>query len=391
MKIKNKFCGFVDIAPGEKDCEDRRAWQGAPSIARTKGGRLFVAFMSGGIYEPDPRNCIYLVTSDDDGETWSAPVLRLDSIPGRRLRNYEGEVFTDPGGRLWFLWASVPYEEGLAMPTYDQKMDMENDSEYHSLEDQAKTFVSICEDPDADELRFSEPRELFGAVVRNKPLFLSDRWIFSAYLTGARPYYELFITEDEGKTFRPVRIPGRALTRAYDEPALWRTPRGVVACAVRTRQNLFYRSLSYDSGETWTEMIPMTEGASQRPCALTLRSGEVLFIPSIRPNARNGLQILISADGIHFEKTLVLDDRERVSYPEAVEAPDGTVYVVYDRERNNKVKKSLVTGLSEAAKEILFARIPGDVLRTGEVDERTVRARVISKAGINTLKNEFTE
>ncbi len=390
MKIKNRFCDFVDIEPGDRDGEDRRAWQGAPSIARTKGGRLFVAFMSGGIYEPDPRNCVYLVVSEDDGETWSAPILRLDSKPGQRLRNYEGEVFTDPGGRLWFLWACVPYEEGLAMPTYDQKMDMENDSEYHRLENQVRTFVSICEDPDAEELVFGEPRELFKAVVRNRPLFLSDRWIFPAYLAGARPYFELFVTEDEGKTFRPVRIPGRDMTRAYDEPALWQTPGGVIVCAVRTRQNLFYRALSYDRGETWSEPSPMTEAASQRPCALTLRSGEVIFIQSIKPGARNGLQILLSGDGIDFEKTLVLDDRERVSYPEALEDSDGTVYVVYDRERNNKVRKSLVTGLSEAAKEILFARIPGDVLRTGEVNEQTVRARVISKAGINTLKNEFT-
>ena len=69
---------------------------------------------------------------------------------------------------------------------------------------------------------------------------------------------------------------------------------------------------------------------------------------------------------------------------------DKYVYIAYDRERNNKIKKSYVTGLSEAAKEILFAKIPKSALEKGEVTTDTVRAKVISKAGINSLVNKFT-
>ena len=86
--------------------------------------------------------------------------------------------------------------------------------------------------------------------------------------------------------------------------------------------------------------------------------------------------------------TIKLDD-EYPDYPEFVEGKDGTLYVVYDRERNNKIRKSRVTGYSEAAKEILFARIPPEAL-SGGVTADTVRARVVSKAGINTLVNRFT-
>ena len=87
---------------------------------------------------------------------------------------------------------------------------------------------------------------------------------------------------------------------------------------------------------------------------------------------------------------MILDDRERVSYAEFVE-DDKYVYIAYDRERNNKIKKSYVTGLSEAAKEILFARIPREAIDRGEVTEGTVRARVISKARIDALDNRFTK
>ena len=86
-----------------------------------------------------------------------------------------------------------------------------------------------------------------------------------------------------------------------------------------------------------------------------------------------------------------MDDRERVSYPEVVWDEEENLYIVYDRERNNKVRKSLVTGQSEAAKEILFARIPAAAWKSGVITPETVRARIISKAGINSLNNQFTE
>jgi len=39
----------------------------------------------------------------------------------------------------------------------------------------------------------------------------------------------------------------------------------------------------------------------------------------------------------------------------------------------------------------LFAKIPANVLKSGVPDEHTVRARVITKAGINDLNNRYTQ
>lgn len=115
------------------------------------------------------------------------------------------------------------------------------------------------------------------------------------------------------------------------------------------------------------------------------------MIMSIDKKARNGFQLMYSEDGVDFSHVMVLDDRARVSYAEMVEDGDGTLYVVYDRERNNKIRKSIVTGVSESAKEILFARIPRSAWENGTVTPDTVRARVISKARIDELKNIYTE
>ena len=130
--------------------------------------------------------------------------------------------------------------------------------------------------------------------------------------------------------------------------------------------------------------------SSQRPCTFDLPDGSVALIRSIHDKQRNGLKLMRSTDGEHFEDVMILDDRERVSYAEITSDEAGTLYIVYDRERNNKVRKSRVTGFSEAAKEILFARIPRAAWESAAVTPDTVRARIITKARINALDNDLT-
>lgn len=391
MKITNQFAPYANVAPDEHYREESLAWIGAPSIACTRGGRLFVSAMSGGIYEPDPRNCSLLFYSDDNGDTWSSPVLALESSPKDHLRRFELELWISPSGALWCFWAEVPYPVGLSLPTYEQKIDMENDSEYHQLERQTKTYAAVCENPDAEELVFSTPRCLFNAVIRNKP-FVTDsgRWLFPTYITSPREYYEFYYSDDEGKTLHPTRRYGRTLNRAYDEPSFYRMADGKIAAVVRTTPPVYKRMISEDDGLTWSEPQELMPAASQRPCTKNLCDGSVAIIPSLHQKRRDGLRLMRSADGVEFSDCLILDDRERVSYPEIAENGDGTLYIVYDRERNNKVRKSRVTGFSEAAKEILFARIPRVAWESGTVTPDTVRARIVSKARINALDNHLS-
>ena len=384
---------FTVCEPVERYFDENRAWQGAPSIARTKGGRLFVGFMSGGIYEPDPRNCMLLICSEDGGESWSKPILAIETDREKRIRRFEIELWLDPKGALWLFWSQVPYPAGLSLPTYEQKIDMENDSEYHQLEAETEYWAAVCEDPDAEELVFGEPRFLYAASGRNKP-FVTDtgRWLFGSYISSPRDYYQFHYSDDEGKTFKPT-IPAhfRGEGRAYDEPGFYRMADGTLAVILRTTPHMYKRLVSKDNGETWGEAEDLLAAASQRPCVGNLSDGSALFIPSIHHKSRNGLRLMRSEDGREFRELFLLEDRERVSYAELVEDEKGTIYVVYDRERNNKIRKSYITGTSEAAKEILFARIPREAIERGEVTKDCVRARVISKAGINTLVNRYTE
>ncbi len=81
-----------------------RIWQGIPSIERSRGGRLFAAFYSGGIKE-QLGNFVVLLKSDDDGRTWSEPIAA--AYLSERDRCYDPCLWMDPLGRLWFVWSTM--------------------------------------------------------------------------------------------------------------------------------------------------------------------------------------------------------------------------------------------------------------------------------------------
>jgi len=66
---------------------------------------------------------------------------------------------------------------------------------------------------------------------------------------------------------------------------------------------------------------------------------------------------------------LLLDERERVSYPDGVEDDDGTIYVIYDRQRTTE-------------REILMATFTEADVQQGRCMTESCRLKVVvSKAG----------
>lgn len=57
VKCKNEaLAKYIVLNPGGDVSEKHRAWQGCPTIAGTKNGRIFAGWYTGGAFEP----CIYL-------------------------------------------------------------------------------------------------------------------------------------------------------------------------------------------------------------------------------------------------------------------------------------------------------------------------------------------
>jgi hypothetical protein len=76
------------------------------------------------------------------------------------------------------------------------------------------------------------------------------------------------------------------------------------------------------------------------------------------------MAFLSDDDGQTWRRGLMLDEREGVSYPDGFQVPDGTLFIIYDR---NRAKD----------REILLARFTEDDILCGRFASPASRARML--------------
>ena len=125
-----------------------RVWQGIPGIAHTKKGRTFLSFYSGSTTETYGNFAAVIKSDTDTDFTEPIAVAKKSGC----YRCFDPVLWIDPLDRLWFIWNVLPGDE---------------------------VFASICEEPDAEVLCWSEPFCIGRGVMMNKPLVLSSgEWLF---------------------------------------------------------------------------------------------------------------------------------------------------------------------------------------------------------------------
>lgn len=340
-----------------------RRWQGIPGIERTSSGRIFAVFYSGGETEC-MGNYAVVVKSDDDGATFTEPIAV--AYMGEDARAFDAALWIDPLGRLWFIWSVMP---------------------------ESRVEFSICARPDADGLDWSPVRVLGHDIMLNKPIVTSHGdWLFPVAVwkpgltageaggsdgqheTGAHVYR----SRDNGETFvkiGTVDAPGRW----FDEHMLLEKKNGDIEMYIRTTYGIG-RAVSHDGGCTWDEAVDSgLGGPNSRFYIGRLKSGRVLLVNHVDFTGRNNLTALLSDDdGATFTSRLLIDGRDNVSYPDVKQAEDGTIYIIYDRERGAQYDKSI--DYSGYAKEILMARVTEeDILRGGLVSPGSALRMVVSR------------
>jgi sialidase-1 len=302
-------------------------------IERTPKGRLWACWVAGG---DSPKAFFVLATSDDDGNSWSKPRLVIDShsptLP-RERSTLVGNLWTDPTGRLWLF--------------FDQSMDM--------FDGRAGVWATTCDDPDAGTPTWSKPRRLADGVMLNKPTVLkSGEWLAPISLDqrgGFGPFKGLFAeldplrgasvfaSNDRGKTW--VRRGAATFPNPdWHEHMIVERKDGSLWMLGRTAKGIV-QSESTDGGRTWSAATE--PGGIRQPNARfflrRLASGRILLVKhGDRIDAHDG-RVKLSAwlsndEGKSWSGGLILDDRKGVSYPDGFQAPDGTIYVSYDRNRS---------------------------------------------------------
>lgn len=298
---------------------------------RTPGGRLWACWVAGG---DSPDAFFVLASSDDDGETWSKPRVVLDShddsLPTKRSI-LVGNLWTDPQGRLWLI--------------FDQSMDM--------FDGRAGVWVTVCNNPDDDAPSWSTPRRIWHGVTLNKPTVLSNgEWMLPISLDQRPGFREfrgcfreldplrganVFVSTDKGDTWE------RRGVRTFPKPdwhehMIVERKDGSLWMLARTRIGIM-ESESTDAGKTWSEP---TASNIKHPVARfhirRLASGRLLLVKHGEKidthQGRSQLTAWLSDDdGKTWKGGLMLDERTGVSYPDGFQAPDGTIYISYDRNR----------------------------------------------------------
>ncbi len=308
-----------------------------PAITRTLKGRLWNIWFAG---EDGPRAFLLANTSDDDGASWSRPRLVVNAQDPRHLplprSIVMGNVWCDPRGRLHLFFSQ-------SMMHFDGR---------------ASTWEAVCENPDAEQPTWSAPRWIWHGGPHNKPIVRSNgEWLlpvdlerdgygfFGGVFRDLDPVRGLhaFVSTDQGATWQRR---GRAVPRDvnhYAEHMFVERKDGSLWMLIRTSKGLM-ESISTDGGAAWSDPRPTT--TIRQPVARfffsRLASGRLLLVKhgdtvdsyGREAGGRSRLTAFLSDDdGRSWRGGLMLDPRPGVSYPDGFQAPDGTIYIAYDRNR----------------------------------------------------------
>ncbi len=337
--------------PGPEFGEERRFWQGCPTILRSAGGRLYAGWYSGGSREPSPFNYNLLVRSDDGGATWSEPLLVIGSLPEQHIRSIDIQLWMAPDGVAWLFWV--------------QRWDgCETASDPRHL----STWAITSRNLDDDRPLWSKPRCISPGFLRCQPTALRDgRYLLFAY-DWTCDRYAYSESSDQGKSWRR-RLGGKKVPTPFDETMAVELKDGLIRMLARCTGGFLAESYSYDGGKSWTDgALSNLTSTSTRFFFARLKSGALLLVRNDHPAERTNLGAYLSTDeGKSWQGPLPIDGRNHVSYPDAVEGEGGEIYLLHDCCRLGK-------------KEILFSRFTERDIRAGEpVSPGSFIARVISK------------
>jgi sialidase-1 len=342
-----------NISPLPKYDYDQLDYGMTVSIERTPKGRLWASWVAG---EDGPKAFMVVNTSDDNGETWSKPRLVIDSQSENFPRHRSvivGNLWTDPLGSLWFF--------------FDQTMD--------HFDGRGGLWASICENPDAENPEWSEPHRIWHGSMLNKPTVLSTgEWLlpvqllehnkgygpFSNIFPELDPYRgaNVFISSDQGKTFERLSNVKFPNPNWYEHMIVERE-NGALWMLARTSNGIM-ETTSLDRGKTWsTPYMSKINHPVARFHIRRLASGRILLIKHGETidnhEGRSKLTAWLSEDdGFTWKGGLMLDERDGISYPDGKQAPDGTIYISYDRERS-KLGEILMARITE--RDILAGKL----------------------------------
>ncbi len=229
--------------------------------------------------------------------------------------------------------------------------------------------------PGMDEDRPLEKlRKVEGFLSRGIPLMPVNGPIFADLFPELDPYrgVNILVSSDAGTTWqRRATVPSP--NPWWHEPMVVERRDGSLWMLVRNETGVV-ETCSTDQGKTWSPpgLPPKIRHPSSRFHLRRLASGNLLLVKhGATIDAHEGRSQLTAwlsrDDGRSWSGGLMLDERRGVSYPDSTQAPDGTLFIVYDRGRTT-------------CAEILLARLTEQDILAGRLVSPGSRLKVIVRS-----------
>ncbi|WP_154856628.1 sialidase family protein [Cyclobacterium xiamenense] len=300
---------------------DQRRFSGIPSLALTGDGQqMWSVWYAGPSPGEDENNYVVLAHSKDAGNSWEELLVIDPDGPGA-VRAFDPEIWMDPTGRLWVFWAQTIGMDGTEAGVWAMTADLDSEG----------------------GATWSTPQRLTDGIMMCKPTVLrTGEWALPASTwrltdNSAR----MVVSADRGKTWQlkgAIHVP--PANRVYDEHQFVEKKDGRIWALLRTNYGIG-ESYSTDQGARWSPVQPsLFAHPSARFFIRRLHSGNLLLVkhgPLTQRTGRSHLMAFVSRDdGLTWSRGLLLDQRPGVSYPDGQQAEDGTIHLVYDRDRTGE-------------------------------------------------------
>ena len=303
------------------------AW---PDVVLTDDGRLICTFTECNSHADRNNSRVMITESADRGSTWT-PKRPLTKITTANDFYNNSRISKLPDGRLVIICDRV---YGKEIPETKKEVNVWFSS------DNGKTW--------------SEPKltPAVGIVPDKYRVLKSGRHIISCHTFGDNGKLEqyLWYSDNGGESWSDRITVGADERYNLCEGSILETPDGALVCYMRENSARGYdcmKTVSYDGGESWSEVINVPLPACHRPVSGYLKSGNVMITHRFMQGGKgwlgswtqNVFAALLPGDQVLCEKRyeqsariMPLDyDRSSVSdlgYTGWVQFDDGEIYVV---------------------------------------------------------------
>lgn len=317
-----------------------QSWQGIPGIecvTRPDGGtRLFACWFTGMDKEPRVGNYAVVYYCDDLSTWYPAVVIGFDenTDAGKDSRVFDPSLFKDDSGNLQLWWNQTNATFAQVTSWY--------------------VTVTNAAQGEVGNFAVSDPVMSAYGLKMNKPVKLSTgEWLYCAHDFTDPGKTKVYSSVDKGKNWNLKGIASVPNARFANETTLVETTDdGSPVLVMYNRCTHSYNvavSYSYDMGATWTDGKEFYNlGPSSRLNAITLASGNILYVHHYNTESRNNLCVFLSVDGGKtLSRALVLDTRYDTAYPDITVDGNGDIYIIWDYNRYID-KQILMTTITES-------------------------------------------